>query len=710
MRNEERQFIGERNITPAHTQLICSEDKIDAFHRQLLGRVFDSQRAHYPTRSNAHYSLSGDFYKNVYIPPKVNPWGANDDSAEKPVPQWLSEDIIPRFLEDRNTITYLQGPVGTGKSALINYIISVHGRQLVERNSIVFVRVNLELGERKHADVNPPHSLDEVLYKICNKAWRVFTRFPEIFNQSTIESSDSISSLLKRLEAGLAEYNKASEAERSYASSMFTAAFADLVVEIKKTTGRRLLLIVDNVDYITHLKDRLIFQDAESTGDEGISNLVIDLIKYISQPSAPVSSCGLQLLVVLRKNTYSMLTSVGGTSLREIHPRVLDYCYEIHDSKPEVVVESRIKLLDRHGKSLAGPKPNGYAQNVERLCQRLQAYLKGRYAPEQLPLLLRLSNYRFRDLVYFLCNAPWLNHKLCDDENVLLDRFTDTKTIGVITYMLSNYRRYSQTRCLFPNIYLCNPISECDTINTADYSHTYWLKRLILQFIKSEEDAGGSVTPHHVIDIFSSGKSKETSCYSSELVKIALGSLCDGNGSNLIHAERQKHPTKSQLHVVSSIKLTDRGRECLDSVFDTFNYLRLVVDDFLLPLPRCLRMHEFNFDAHPTDYGHLATLADYTNLALLNISTKARQVLLFLVVLEVSLKLEAQKYHVVFERLHNSAVKLPDMREMTHLVLRSLRALSASFTKGFDPKLISDDIQVLRPQIQDQLQKLYVEI
>ena len=289
-----------------------------------------------------------------------------------------------------------------------------------------------------------------------------------------------------------------------------------------------------------------------------------------------------------------------------------------------------------------------------------------------------------------------------------LSRFIEHYAVGMIAFMLSGKCRYSQHHTGFPNIFLVN-VHEADESRgyPVEHAHTYWLKWLLVSFINARRN-DERVSPTRLVKLFAnqSGDSQSSAGgYDERLIRACLGSLSEASVSNVV---RKQYAPRRRLDLhVRSLSLTERGSHCMDHIFDSFYYLQLIVDDYMLPIPRCLR-DEFVYQGG-SDYSYLVSPdSEYARLAREMITVKARQVMLFLECLELSLEQERSIYGPVFDRLERDEIELPDLGNMRARIEGELRSLNRVY-KGdlLDVEKLKQVCSEQRPIIETQLAEAY---
>jgi hypothetical protein len=323
----------------------------------------------------------------------------------------------------------------------------------------------------------------------------------------------------------------------------------------------------------------------------------------------------------------------------------------------------------------------------------------------------------------FISNYTWLPRGDEPEERDLTRRYIAHYPVGLMAFILKNRRLYSEEKSQFPNIYTCNITeSESEHISTIykpegrpaaldvtqfkdvlkDYGHlpigeatrlaevlaanlrrkpnywsvhghSYWVRRLILQFIAERNARRVSVKLGDVLDAFSSGGTDVA--YPSNFVRIMLGTLAENHSANLVTVSRELTSDQGRL-LTTELEVTPRGLHLLEDVVDKFYYLQLIVDDPALPLPKKCR-GKFEYDE--LHYGYLAAEGhNYGQKTRQMIRKKAFLVVKMLALLELALEIEEIRYSEVFRRLRGEAVRIPSPEIMFRDLIGQFDAINSS--------------------------------
>jgi hypothetical protein len=615
--------------------------------------IFDAQHPLPPSSPSSQSLLSQSdlavkFYTDCFVLPQLT---QGIGGRELTVEEFLNAIFSTNVDRNRNNLFYLLGNVGAGKTAFINYLITLFGKRWIEQ-SMWFLRLDVYLlGQNKV--VTPQQLLDGLL----DKLFRIAAARKSIlaFGERTTTSFEC---LQKARDEGKGEAD----------------ALTNFVQTFRDESGKRLFLIVDNIDYIYHICDRVMFykdREEDSSAIEGVAQIVRAFMH--DGAGGVIGELGANVLFSLRPDSYHILRE----SMRLFRDPSLRFdrnAFGLIAPDWRSVFEGRKDLLNRVVSQI--PKP-GKQKVQESIVSAITADLEMQPAANEVNViehLVKLSKYGLRDVMDYFAQYSWLEGQGVNprDERIGMIRILHSYPVALLALILGGHRRFNQFRSAFPNIYLVS-VQDGDMYPISEHAHSYWLKRMILEFIRNEQRNDRIVRPNDVLNMFCS---KDTPGYSEELVRACLGSMADANLSHLIKVSRKSVANNYRLPI-EDITLTDRGQHSLEYVFDRFFYLQLIVDDYMLPVPRCLH-GEFQIPTIDYSYFGLPPF-EYRDKAKEMIHIKAAQVLFFLEILDVSLRCEERRYSVVFQRLQRSlGSSFPNVSKIRQGVERELERLGSN--------------------------------
>jgi hypothetical protein len=385
------------------------------------------------------------------------------------------------------------------------------------------------------------------------------------------------------------------------------------------------------------------------------------------------------------------------------HTSLYDLTNPQHRNVYTLIAPKWEDVLDTRGKLLSFAADNFLKEKTKRdqfiaISQRIENDLEwgAENDPKLGTHLQALTNFGLREAMSFFGQYGWISESGDYREAESLGRFLNKEPMALLAYMLDSRRRFGQLTSRFPNMFLVRMVSHDPRRPEQDHPHSYWLKWFVAKFVEAKEQ----VDPSLVYDVFCRAGSPS---YEEKLVTECLGSLADAAVSNMLVANREPHPYPSRRTLrIGSLNLTQRGVHCFRHIFNRFYYLQLVVEDWLLPIPNCLR-EDFSYAKCQFDYSYIIEpWPEFGIRAKEMIRLKARQVLLFLQVLESALRMEQQRYIAVFRRLTQEKVVLPNVSAWTNEVRQELAALHVSQRDSIFAYAASR-----RADIDEQLRKIY---
>lgn len=618
--------------------------------------------------------ISHHFYKNYYCDVEVKR-GYGGKTLE--IDEFVEEITKFGASARRNTRHFLQGGIGSGKTAFINYIISEHGWRLFNERDVWFLRVNVDVLDFSRKEP-VAEKIDHVYSLFCKKLRRVIQKLIDgdyLGGNLDSASESKLADALDRLR--LAERDDAENPKSD---------FYDSVEVFSSIIEKRLLIIVDNLDGIFHENDRYTFVSNIDTAEAPYLEFITCLVEEFNQNGQRSADLGANVLFVLRPDSYERMKAakiLDGAADSSFSDNKNLYSLSVADW--DAVVEKRVDLIRS---VIAQVRKAGKRQEISESMEPVLNALVGKQKRERLIQHLRhLSSFGLRSVMRFLRQYTWLNVEGDESEVRPVARYLDQVPVGLVCFMLDGKRLYSQKESNFPNLYFCNvEPDEEELTNTeiAEYTkdvpnmssshgHSYWIKTLLLSFIRARNERQESIRTQDIIDVFAR---EGDGYYHNSLVRLSLGSFSQTNVSNLVDVSRELSADQRRL-VVSDVRLTPRAEHCLDHIFSKFSYLQLVIDDFSLPLPRtCAPFFKYDQEIH---YGYLVRDdREYSLGARQMIVRKARQVSKFLSILTLALECEKLRYHRAFSNLEGEGVPTPDLDTLKQSVFDEFSHLGAS--------------------------------
>lgn len=684
-----------RSRTKAHGgRIYDSLPKESTAFARIVRQVFEHQPAVYERPGNGAdpqdtHDLAWFFYNECYrkvsLVRGVNGRDVNENE--------FVEEVCFRAPDSRrNAVSYLLGDVGVGKTALINRLITMQGRDWVTNRKRWFVRVDCE-----SAQLSPLPTIEKLVNAIADKMVRVLTAHPAL--RDPVPEFIKAWYDLRTHTVPQSEVSVPADEATRERYRIQVAALAAIVTFVRQHHGRHLLLIIDNLDVVCHWSDRELFTKPEDTGETLALAGTCELAKQFFHDYSLLGSLGAYILFVMRADTYEVMSHTGRTSLMPRETNGLSW-FSIKRPNWNSVLEARSKLL---GYASSRVEPKGTRDEFEDTTARIRKHLESAQVeqPKLVEHLQGLTNYGLREVMNFFARYCWIPESGGGEE--IASRLMEQYHVGLITYFLNDRCRFSQCECKFPNIYLTVRQPRTATDQSYHHPHSYWLKRLILEYIWCKR--GQQVYPGQVISVFSEGRG----AYSEALVRECLGSLADGNVSNILRVDR--HVLEEHM-VIHNVRLTDRGQHCMETVFDSFAYLQVIVDEWLFPLPKLNEGGQCAGDrifGYMDDYGYIAEASQYGMRLTNMIRIKARQVLYLLEVLGAALDAEREIYKIVFQRLERAGIKLDVCGRIRDHVRSELAAIERRRQRPYGFEAIEEEVRKTSSEVRKYVMAGFIE-
>ena len=611
--------------------------------------------------------MSWEFYTNgYYFVPKIK---SDDVGNSINVDTFISEAITKKGSNERNTISYLAGDVGVGKTAFLNYIITDKGAKIFASDTW-FLRYNVD----RHNIDDELLSIESLSLGLCLKLHRVISHLEE----EVPKHLDGLQIVKKTLPSSDGTYNK-----KPQTTDQIKNCFAKAVREVSRILNRKFTLILDNVDYVFHIDDRDSFKrDSSSNVDVSLKN-THTIVKEFLENSYILGRLSANVIICLRTESYLYLENTEkfyGPSSR--YKQRLNY-YVLESPLWENVISGRVKFLKRFLEKLS--QIDEYKGKAKALNDEFEPFLRIVYGHirsssrssnriEILAALENLTNEGMRDFLSFFTNFAWVSTWVRGDEAAdLFLRYLEQKPIALMMYIMKGKLLYSQMGSDFPNVFLVDAggtgkssdILEQDGNDirvSTSHEHTYFLKYFLLEFINQRQ--GKATKTRDILKIFCGSNVFTTNptdgFYSEISVRSVLGSLAERPASNAIMTTRDVSEGRT---FIQSIQLTQRGKYLLEKLMWRFYYLQLVVDDPNLSIPEAL-WNQFKYD-NKHNYRYLASgEIDFTEGSKKMVSHKIKRVVEFLAILHVEKDLELSRFNLAINELNREKIFLPDLNKV----------------------------------------------
>lgn len=640
------------------------------------------------------------FHKKIYRPPENLRKGIAHDGALVSLKERFIDRLTMKIKPGvRNSITFLIGDVGTGKSTLASNLVIKNGLDWITNRKVIPLRIDMDFNFNHEL---PPKGTEKrhLLFYIYDHIVSFLRKYDKI-DEGKLRSI-MIDTKFDRFndDTGKCEHG-----------------VKELIRQLYEACELSLLLIIDNFDFLYHIYDRALFvheatiramkppndhQNKIKSEREIAHGMIEYLIKAFSYDPEALANLGINILLVLRQDSlmhYKALVHEQG-----IRDPLVD-TFRIDPPDLQDVTNRHLDLM----RATIERWPEGglraiYHDAVDKIANMAIKTLRGQQtqkitAAQRLHEdLLSLSRQGMRQIMEHYGRYIWLPVSIDNRENKIevTMRFQKQYFPGLISFMQNGNRLFSQFDSEFPNIYLIRgdwrgrQQNEPWETLCIPHRHTYWLKRIILEYITQQQLSGKNVIPDDIYDIFCNSNDRAET-YEDSIVRLCLGSLAQVEKSHVIDFE---FSADHNLFEVSKIYLSERGWRLMgyvskgskaaeDIFIDTFAYLQIIMDDYILPIPKCL-FDIFRYEKE-LDYGYLAAPYNiYGNKVEEMVRKKITQVFFFLDILEISLDCEKIIFGKAFERLNKRKIIIPEVSKIRDRLVKSIEPVQQHLEKYGD--------------------------
>ncbi len=616
--------------------------------------------------------IAATFYRgnNRYRVPRLK---KGYDGKESFAPETLLTcNVEEATTGHRRNISFVLGDVGVGKSTLINYLISVPLAQMESEARVWFCRIDIERKSDMTHLAKPELSMYTQLVNIAEKVGWIAENYilPKL--------GETDAQTFRHLRAALNATCQTKTDAPPPLPKDIAHGIRQIIEFVHRTTKRQFVLILDNIDYIGHVNDRLKFAGDLEELETKTLNAAINLIRLVHSGQL-FGDAACTAIVALRHETYDTIDNYQGTSFTKAFPDSTFFSVDTVDA--ELAVKLRCDLLREAAQRRAARvnKPT-QAEHVSAWVDTIETYLgfnqpRGR-GNRLIDELNAVSNHGLRSILEHVGKytvAPFFSTALR-----LGDESNDTEVHhnihrARILFMLGRRLRFSQAKSHFPNLYLAVKLHQRDPKGAVVHCHSYWVKRLLFEYLHQRK----CPTVEQILSLFC----VEDDGYEPYIIRELLGSLYEANSSAVISARRAYAGDGGMLSI-THVEMLARGNHIKANLLDTFAYLQLVVDDYMLPIPNFLS-DDLSFEGRQ-DYRYLMTTADpKAGSTASMLRQKVDQVIALIDLLATSLEIEQEFRPKTFQRLvEDGGIELPNMEAVRKKIFWEISAIGGKLHGG----------------------------
>lgn len=631
-----------------------------------------------------HPHLAGLFYKKYYLEPQIVGY-----ITRTPL---KVDDLLERYVAgtenpDSNLLLLL-GEVGVGKTSFLNNVITRHLSQEKWKQTIWFCRVD---ADPSHSDYHVARSaflVVELLRMVAYKLHWIVKSYAGQLAPGHEEELQARAEAMKVAAGGTAK-------DAPPLPDVICDKIKSLITWVHEKTGKKFLLIFDNVDYLSHLADReRFFPGITPEETQALQNAFALLHDIYSNKlfSRKVGSA----LIALRPETKAFLDS--NKKISEITTYKRAEMFELPKVDALPAVKARMRMMrDVAGMRLFHGNKAGLQEKATQWIDSIDHYLGLDLSDKEgRPLFTTLTNlsaFGLRSLLdHIQAHTLWLACGMGDDVKKTRQRYetAGSEHIGILLTLLNRHALFSQQVTHFPNIYLCSMLRK-RTDTPACNVHGYWLKYLLLEYIASVRNGQ---TLKAILSVFCLNKDG----WEPYMIRECLGSLYNQLGSSVINVKGAAGHNGDGVEQIL-ISENERGQFLRNNVLSSFVYLQVVIDDDLMHYPSAASSLIIE-EKGDWDYRYL-----YPSLHVSGRGTtemlrhKSRQVLVFLDLLEASLEVEKTQRPMTMRGLAAFA-PLPSVQRMREKVITEILALARNTKDDEIDRIVEEADRKHRQQVQ----------
>ncbi len=636
------------------------------------------------TRLISEDSINTQFYHKYYKPPKdiVDLNSQADENIS--YSDFYNRIVLDNNITNRtasevsgtNKISLLTGTIGDGKTTLMSKLIyDIDKNQ--EKVIPIYISIEEEWYETDQDGTKRPKRIDGTFYREI--------LFKKI--KLTLENDPRIPDYLGKNFEGLEIESAISELVKFVYQLNFSMVF-----------------IFDDLDRYHFYYDKYYLFDNENQYQslDDIKNL----FNKFSKPdkSMPLAYLGVSVVFVLRDYVYSTIRENYGLNSHGTSST----CYGIKKPNYKEVVNARLNLLADAIQALN--KQTSFwkdvqlnIDNIKNIIASIRQDLNSNDPkPTNLEKVFFLSHHGCRSIIDFMKGLKVFG--VTGREDVIRRYLIEDHSVIVLLYMLNHMRLYTQDNNHFPNLFLINAhvISNKKTRELypkafEKHRHTYWLKYLILLYIKNQGEEGCTI--RKLMAVFC-----EIGKYEPGIVKLVIGSLATPNWFSCIEI---KYESITMEATSRKVVLTKRGLFLLskdhhDQEFCfSFNYLQLIIDDYLLHFPNVVAIYSLNEN---NTYSYLYdSFKEYGSGFIRVVKDKYPKVINFVRVLECSFDAEMKRDEQLHQYLLDEGVNLPNFDSIYKSIestVKSILGLKRALEFLGDPSEVVDKIRNNQEMVQ----------
>jgi hypothetical protein len=631
---------------------------------KLIQDVFKGHPAAYydDNEKDTRSELAKRFYNKYYSVADIKKEAYEEDIN---IEDFMQDVFLDRINGNKNKISFLLGNVGVGKTAFINYLITMIFPKPEFKNGLIFIRIDVENQENETTESIVNYIIGKFIDIIRKNFDKVLTEDNTL--KDYIETLESI--------------DKKNEEKRK-------RSFHVIIIYIYKKYNLKLALLIDNIDIIYH-KSKLNFFDIKE--NQLVTDKIDNLVKFfVTNIDQYFDSLYANMLFVMRKDTFEYIKS---KNLATSHLNVYRNCdsYIIKEYEWGNILSKRFQMLnDLIDAKYKDEKTESIKNKIKTRIDNITKYLEPDDTARNINLIAtiqNLTNFGLREMMEYLNSYSYISYY-----NAV--RFIENEPVGLMAFILHGNQLYSDFHSVITNVFM--------NYNTQHFKPvTYWLKYFVIKYISKRTSENIETTIGDIYGIFSTVK--QDKAYEQAHINMILKTLTDSNQSNIIEVKKTYIGNDGDK---LTLKTSKKGETIINKMVFKFYYLQLMIDDNLLPLPSTLLHAELYHLDNSMGYSYLLLQGEeYSKIAKRVIKEKGQSVIYFLTLLKIALEYEKNKYSDVYNNLEVVGIELPDIEEIINNIKKELISIHtggtlSAFTPNIDSYFAGIDNERIRIEVE----------
>ena len=656
---------------------------IDSFKKEIKEDLKNISASNCIFNTNVMNYFAYYFYKELYEFPKVirkeySSVGGNMQFVKEIESSKIFSEIHERLQDDKNI--FITGEIGSGKTTLMKRLyIDLYTSNL----SVYPIYIDI-LEYEKEIQEDESKFFEKLVADIKKKLGVSAIQYEESTETSennSLENETGIGVGLPGIGGTKTKTNTSLNSQKieSVRESFESQEIPFILRNIYSSEEKKVIFLIDNLDTLNYENERfMLFDGDKAFGKFKIKTQIAKkLLRELLSWQDEIGRDKVGYICAFRPYVRTLFKLTQANNNEENLKLITEY--EIVGNYADEVIEKRIELFEEIINFYSEILPQGTQKGISSLIDRYKnIFNKKKNSSGVYPTLSQhvlgelshIANQGYRTIVNFFCNLVEINISFLEERNlnhnlILLYKLSFSKYFSQIIPPRCDSRKdnHSGKEFSYPNMFLVVADKNCNK-EVSDicepHEFSYWLKYLILLFVVYKKE---KILLKDLINTFSEGKNS----YRRNLVKLAIGSLGTANEYNCLQYDFRRSNIENLDELIDNTYVypTEIGKNIIEKSLNfDISDLELFVEDWLLPKPRydkifCKNKEKIKeyldrpiIENEEINYGYLNGSYRNGREYLKNMVVyKAKESLLFLYYLEISMNWEKEKHESVWEKI-----------------------------------------------------------